>query len=164
MWKIKVALKIIFIKLFKKATNILPDNVYIKILYLITFWKWPNILKPRTFNEHIIRLKISDDSLKYHIYTDKYEVRDYVSQRIGSEYLNTCYGVYNSFKEIDFSKLPDKFVIKATHGSGYNKIYLNKSKINYKKNAKYFERCIQNNYYYDGREKKLQKYKTKISS
>ena len=38
-------------------------------------------------------------------------------------------GVYDSFEEIDFDKLPNQFVIKCNHGCGYNIIVKDKSKL-----------------------------------
>ena len=48
---------------------------------------------------------------------DKYSVRSFVEQRIGAQYLNTLYGVYNEVDDIDFNKLPNQFVLKDTLGS-----------------------------------------------
>jgi len=61
---------------------------------------------------------------------DKYAVREYVTEKGFADILNECYGVYNSFDEIDFDKLPNQFVLKLTTGSGLNYICYNKSKLN----------------------------------
>lgn len=63
---------------------------------------------------------------------DKYLVRDYVKKKIGKEYLIPLLGVYDKFEEINFDALPKKFVIKCNHGSGYNIIVKDKSKLNLK--------------------------------
>ena len=49
---------------------------------------------------------------------DKLKVREYVSEKIGAEYLNDIYGCWDSFDKIDFGLLPDQFVLKPTNGSG----------------------------------------------
>lgn len=49
---------------------------------------------------------------------DKYLVREWVASVIGEEYLIPLLGVYDNFDQIDFDKLPDKFVIKCNHDSG----------------------------------------------
>lgn len=49
---------------------------------------------------------------------DKYEVREYIADKIGAEYLIPLLGVYDSFEDIDFDTLPDQFVLKCTHDSG----------------------------------------------
>ena len=43
----------------------------------------------------------------------KYKVREYVKEKIGEEYLIPILGVYDKFDDIDFNKLPNKFVIKS---------------------------------------------------
>jgi len=54
------------------------------------------------------------------ICADKYLVRDYVSKKIGEKYLVPLIGVYNNENEIDFDKLPQKFVLKTNNNSGRN--------------------------------------------
>ena len=49
---------------------------------------------------------------------DKYLVREWIHEKIGDEYLIPLLGVYDSFDEIDFEALPDRFVLKCTHDSG----------------------------------------------
>ncbi len=61
---------------------------------------------------------------------DKYLVRDWVKEKVGEEYLIPLLGVYDKFEDIDFDKLPNQFVIKCNHGSGYNIIVKDKSKLN----------------------------------
>jgi hypothetical protein len=61
---------------------------------------------------------------------DKYLVREWVKERIGEEYLIPLLGVYDKFDDIDFDKLPNQFVIKCNHGSGWNIIVKNKAELN----------------------------------
>lgn len=51
---------------------------------------------------------------------DKYRVREYAAAKIGEKHLIPLLGVWNSFRDIDFFALPDAFVLKCTHGAGYN--------------------------------------------
>lgn len=86
--------------------------------------------KPIYYNDKLQWLKLYwRDDLAYKV-ADKYRVREYVSNTIGEEYLNDLYGVYKSASDIDFSKLPKKFVLKTTHGSGYNFICTDKEELN----------------------------------
>lgn len=62
--------------------------------------------------------------------SDKYAVREWITSKIGSEYLIPILGVWNSFDEIDFSQLPESFVLKTNHGTGTNLIVKNKSRLN----------------------------------
>jgi hypothetical protein len=86
---------------------------------------------PKTFSEKLQWLKLYWYDEKVHTYVDKYEVRKHIESKLGGKYLNDLLGVYNSFDEIDFGNLPLQFVIKLTHGSGYNIIIKDKTKIDY---------------------------------
>ncbi|MBQ8779842.1 MAG: glycosyl transferase [Alistipes sp.] len=74
-----------------------------------------DLKNPRTFNEKLSWMKLYDHNPLYHTLVDKYDVKAYVAELIGQEYVVPCYGVWNSFDDIDFSTLPDQFVIKSTH-------------------------------------------------
>ncbi len=69
---------------------------------------------------------------EYTTMVDKFEVRKYIADKIGEEYLIPLIGVYDSFEEIDFEVLPNQFVLKPNHTSGNVYICKDKSKINYK--------------------------------
>lgn len=76
---------------------------------------WKN---PQLYDEKIHWLIVNKYNDEYARFADKYEVREYVKQCGLEKLLIPMYGIYNSSKEIDYGKLPDKFVLKATHGSG----------------------------------------------
>lgn len=97
---------------------------------------------PKTFNEKLQWLKIYDSTDKKALLADKYRVREWFKEQIGEEYLVPLLGVWNSFDEIDFEQLPEKFALKANHGSGYNIIVKDKSKMNMKKAKADFERWL----------------------
>lgn len=111
-----------------------------------------NLEDPQTFNEKIQWLKLNwYDKLAIKC-SDKYEVRDYVRKKIGDKYLNKLYGVYDNLDELEIDSLPDKFVLKATHGSGYNIICHNKNNLNWEKAYKKMDIWMSTNYYWHTRE------------
>ena len=55
----------------------------------------------------------------------------YIKSIIGAEYLNELFVVSDNPEEIKFDELPLQFVIKANHGSGFNRIVWDKSKVNW---------------------------------
>ncbi len=55
---------------------------------------------------------------------DKYHVREYVESKGLSNILNILYGVYDDVSAIDFTKLPNEFVIKTTDGGGGENILI----------------------------------------
>ena len=85
---------------------------------------------PQTYNEKIQWMKLYDSTPIKTMLADKYLVRDWVAERIGEQYLIPLLGVWDSFDEIDFDALPEQFVLKCNHGSGYNLIVKNKSELN----------------------------------
>ena len=83
---------------------------------------------------------------------DKYEVKKYVSDRIGKEHVVECYGVWDKFEDIDFDQLPDQFVLKCTHTSGG--VIICKDKGSFDKDAarKMFMHILNHNHYLFARE------------
>lgn len=102
---------------------------------------------PKTFNEKINWLKVYFHPPILHELVDKFAVRRYISDQIGEEYLNDCYGVYSNLNELNFEKLPNQFVIKATHASRYNLIVKDKSTIDKLKTRKKIKKWLNRDYY-----------------
>jgi len=98
--------------------RLIPDKLYLKIQYRIYMNKKLNLANPKSYNEKLQWLKLYNRKPEYVALADKYDVRSYVREKIGEEYLIPCYGVWDNFEDIDFDKLPDKFVLKCTHDSG----------------------------------------------
>lgn len=87
-----------------------------------------DIVNPKTYTEKIQYRKIYGYTSEMRDLSDKVLVRSWVEKKIGKEYLIPCLGVYDSFDEIDFDKLPERFVIKTNHSSGWNMIVKQKKK------------------------------------
>jgi hypothetical protein len=83
---------------------------------------------------------------------DKYEVREYIAETLGEEYLIPLYGMWDHPDEIDFDALPDQFVLKCTHDSGSVIICDDKSKLDREKVKKELRNAQRFNFYYHGRE------------
>lgn len=90
-----------------------------------------DIDKPVGFNEKIQWLKLYDNQPIKTMLSDKVLVRDYIKEMIGEKYLIPCLGIWNSFNEIDWDGLPERFVIKCNHGSCMNAIIKDKKDIDY---------------------------------
>lgn len=128
------------------------DARYLKLLYNVKTGDKLNIDNPQTLNEKLQWLKIHDRKPIYTKMVDKYEVRKIIADRIGEEYLIPLLGVWNSFDEIDFDKLPDQFVLKCTHDSGGLCICTDKSKFDKVAARKKINHCMKRNYYLNTRE------------
>lgn len=110
---------------------------------------WDN---PRTFSEKIQWTKLYYHNPMLNKLVDKYEVKKYVADRIGEDHVIPCYGVWDSFDEIDFAKLPNQFVLKCTHDSGSFVICKDKSTFDFKMARKKLTEAQKQNYYYIWRE------------
>lgn len=73
-------------------------------------------------------------------------VREYVKEKGYEDTLVSCLGIYDSFEDIDFSKLPPSFVMKCTHASGWNQIVLDKSKLNIEESRAKFTKWLSLDY------------------
>ena len=76
---------------------------------------WNNL---QTYSEKMQWEKLFDKDRRKVICADKYRVREWVSERIGKEYLIPLVGVWDNARDIDFSKLPNQFVLKTNCSSG----------------------------------------------
>ena len=92
-----------------------------------------DLKNPKTFNQKMQWLKLYDSTPIKTRLADKYLVREWVKEKIGEEYLIPLLGVWDKAEDINFDKLPKQFVLKCNHGSGYNIIVKDKSKINVNK-------------------------------
>ena len=76
-----------------------------------------NLNNPKSFNEKIQWLKLYYKNPLITKCSDKVKVREYIAENIGKKYLIPIYGIYSSVEEINFSALPNSFVIKTNWGS-----------------------------------------------
>jgi len=108
-----------------------------------------DLTNPLTYNEKLQWIKLYwYDSLAA-LCADKLAVREYVKEKGLGYILNDLIAVYDKVDEIDIKSLPEKFVLKANHGSGWNIICADKSKINWKKTKNLLQRWMHANYYYE---------------
>lgn len=130
----------------------MDDEEYLKKKFKAKIGKELNLKSPTTFNEKLQWLKLNDKNPEYTTMVDKYEVKKYVADRIGEQYIIPTYGVWNKFEDIDFDNLPEQFVLKCTHDSGGLAICRDKSKFDIDAAKKKIIKSLQNNYFYNGRE------------
>ncbi len=122
----------------KKRIILTPLNILYKIspkLELeLLFWMKQgyrlNLKNPKTFNEKIQWIKLYDKNPLMPKCVDKYTVREYVKSKGCGDILNELLWEGFNPEDIPFAKLPNKFVIKVTHGSTFNIICKNKKELN----------------------------------
>ncbi|MBQ9019151.1 MAG: glycosyl transferase [Bacilli bacterium] len=136
----------------RNLLNILSDKLYIKLLYKVKTGHRLDLKNPKSFNEKMQWLKLYDRNPLYIKLVDKYEVKKYVHDLIGKEYIIKTLGVWDNFDEINFDNLPNQFVLKCTHDSGGVIICKDKSKINIIDIKNKITKSLRTNYYHHGRE------------
>lgn len=112
-----------------------------------------NLDNPTTFNEKLQWLKLYNRRPEYTIMVDKYKVRDYISEKIGDEYLIPLIGVWDDPDDIDFDTLPNQFVLKCNHNSGLGMcICKDKNSLDISKVRSDLRKGLKQDYYLTGRE------------
>ena len=108
--------------------SFIPDVPMVRLQYKMKTGVSLNLKNPRRFTEKVQYYKLfyRDPVMKQCV--DKADVRDYISDQGYRRILVGCLGIYNRPSEIDFSKLPQKFVVKDTLGGGGNSVVLVKNK------------------------------------
>ena len=121
---------------FTRAIKYIPGEYrdfakYPKILkrqYEEQTGKTLNLDNPKTLNDKILWLSLYDARPIKTKLCDKYLVMDYIKEKVGEKYVVPLLGVWDKFDDIDFDKLPDKFVLKSNIGSGNNIFVEDKNK------------------------------------
>lgn len=130
----------------------MDDETYLKIAYRVKMGKKLNLDPPVTFNEKLQWLKIHDRNPEYTTMVDKYEAKKWVADKIGGGYVIPTLGVWDSFDDIDFDKLPNQFVLKCTHDSGGLVICRDKTKLDKSSVRTKIEKCLKYNFFWGQRE------------
>lgn len=132
--------------------NWMSDKMYLKILYRTELGKKLDLKNPKTFTEKLQWLKLyyRKDEFAYRV--DKYKVREYITEKLGEEYLIPLIGVYDSVDEINWDELPEKFVLKCTHGSHCNIVCKDKNKLDIEKSKTKLNKWMEKSWFWFGRE------------
>lgn len=144
-------LKKIYI-LIERICSIIPDDIYIKMIYRFRVRKKLNLDNPQTYNEKLNWLKLYNQKAEYTRMVDKYAVKEYVAQVIGEQYVIPTLGVWDKFEDIDFCKLPNRFVLKCTHDSSGIIICRDKFKLDLKKTKNKIKTSLKRDYFLGSRE------------
>lgn len=104
--------------IWSKVGHVFGDATYLKVRFRLLMGKKLNLKNPKTFSEKLQWLKLYDRRPEYTTMVDKYAVKDYVAGIIGSEYIIPTLGVWNRPEDIEWDKLPNRFVLKTTNGGG----------------------------------------------
>lgn len=106
----------------------IPDSIMLRMQYRIKLGRRLNLGEPKRFTEKIQWYKLYHRNPLMGQCVDKYAVREYIKSKGMGGSLTELYGVYGNASEIDFSVLPQKFVIKSTDGGGGENIFICRDK------------------------------------
>lgn len=131
---------------------LVSDEFYLKCFFKAYQGYDLNLKNPKTFNEKLQWLKLFDRKEIYTTLTDKYLVRSFVEEKIGSQYLIPLLGVWDNVEEINIDDLPEQFVLKCNHDSGSVAICKDRKTFCEKKELKRLSKALKANYYWKSRE------------
>lgn len=130
----------------------LPDKLYLSCFHRYHHQKKMNWNHPKGYCEKLNWLKINDRNPLYTQLVDKIEVKKYVANVIGEEYVIPTIAVYNSASEINWDELPQKFAIKCNHDSGSCIVCQDKEKLNKKDVDSWLHYKLNKNWFKQARE------------
>ncbi len=130
------------------AHHIFPDVAMAKLYSRVILKKKINLDNPQTFNEKIQWLKINNYPYNSLVIqgADKYAVRNYIKSKGLGNTLVPLIGAWERAEDINWDKLPDKFVLKCNHGCAYNLICSDKSKFNKKAAVKQLNKWMKEDF------------------
>ena len=134
-----------------------PIRFMVKKLSPVFYVKWQykhithhklNLENPVRYTEKLQHLRLYEYPKNKDVITcaSRDGAREYIKENGLEELLIPIFGIYDSFDEIDFDKLPNQFVLKCTHACGFNKIVLDKKSLDLKTCRKQFSKWLKTNY------------------
>lgn len=133
---------------FRGIVKAISKVDYVKLQYRYITHHKCNLKNPTRYTEKLQYLRLfvyPKDNLVSQC-ASRVGVRKYLTDLGLSNYLINIYGVFDKFDDIDFNKLPNQFVMKCTHASGFNYLCYDKNKIDYVALKKKFDKWLKTNY------------------
>lgn len=145
--------RVLGLVILERFSKFFPDALYLRFKYYFSMGKKLRLKHPKTYNEKIQWLKLYGRNPENAKLCDKYAVKEYVSNLIGKDYVIPLLGVWDDPADINFDKLPNKFVLKCTQNSGLG-MYVCKDKTKMDKNSviEGLKRGIEQDYFLPSRD------------
>lgn len=137
------------------------DRAYITRVFERRFGRAPNLDAPADFNEKNNWRKLHDRRAVYTKMVDKYLVKGIIAQSVGAEHAFPLYGAWDDPGDIDLSKLPDQFVLKANHAGGVI-VCRDKRAFDREGAVKELRKALKTDYFYSSREWPYKDVKRKV--
>ena len=108
----------------RRLLDAAPDRLQIAIWsvrrYRWKFGRWPNLIRPRTFNELLLRRKIWNRDPRIPLLGDKLLAKDYVRETLGDDWIIPTLWSGTALPPRDRRNWPLPFVVKVNNGCGWN--------------------------------------------
>ena len=136
------------LQLFRKIAIKICPVFYVKKQYKYITHHKLNLKKPVRYTEKLqyLRLFVYPKDSEVIRCASRDGAREYLKEQGLEEILIKCYGIYESFDDINFDKLPKSFVLKCTHACAFNLIVKDKAKLDIKSARKKFKKWLKTNY------------------
>jgi len=102
--------------------ELIEDMLAIQEVYQQRFSRLIDFRHPTKFNEKIQIIKLLYRNPIMTDFSDKVRAKELAAAIIGEQYIVPTIGVYEHFSDIHREALPDRFVMKTSHGSGFTLI------------------------------------------
>ena len=133
---------------FRGVVKALSPTAYVKFQYKYITHHKLNLKNPVRYTEKLqyLRLYVYPKWEQVSQCAGRVGAREYVKAKGYEDILVPCLGIYDKFEDIDFDALPSRFVMKATHASGFNLLVRDKSKLDKAAAKKLFDKYLKTDY------------------
>ena len=141
-------IKRFFAQSVRGIIKLFSPTLYVKCQYRYITHHKLNLKNPIRYTEKLqyLRLKVYPKNDLVSKCASRDGVRDYLKEINEEDKLIPIYGIFDRFDDIDFSSLPNQFVMKCTHASGFNYLVKNKDELDIKKLRKMFNKFLKTDY------------------
>lgn len=140
----------------------LPDPTFLRWGYRLETGRRLELDNPVTFNDKLNWLKLHGDTERHALLVDKLGVRGFVAATIGHEHLVPLICQYARPEDVLWDALPDKYVVKCTHGSHCGIVVNDKRNADKSDMIKRLNKWMGRNWYWHGREPPYKHLKPRI--
>ena len=126
----------------------LSKRTYVELQYWYITHKKLHLDHPKTYTEKLqyLRLYVYPKDQLVSKCAGRVGVREYVKEKGFEDLLIPIHGIYDHFEDIPFDALPNAFVLKCTHASGWNIIVRNKAEFDIEAARKQFHKWLRSDY------------------
>ena len=118
----------LMLHLWDALAPIIPDKLFLAVKFRLRMGYWMDFRNPQTYTEKLQWLKLYNRQSEYTMMVDKYAVKEYVKNIIGVGYIIPTLGIWDTPEQIDWTALPNQFILKTTDGGGSYGIVIVKDK------------------------------------